>query len=141
MLDPFSDGPAYRARLAGISRVDIQHGQPGALRLVGHKVLQLTKGPAMQACPDALSGLDAVADMRQVFHADFTGPRTDSFCHDGLADFVIDMLDVSNGALDHMYLTANFKQNSRFFNRKTATSSMSVSFLPALNGEVSRSNI
>ena len=34
MLDPFSNGPAYRARLAGIGRLDIHHGQSGTLRLV-----------------------------------------------------------------------------------------------------------
>ena len=94
MLDPFSDGSAYRACLAGIGGVDIHHGQAGALRLVGDKVLQLAKGPAMQPRPDPLAGLDVGADMGQVFHADLAGAGTDGFGDDGLADCVVDRFDM-----------------------------------------------
>ena len=94
MLDPFSDGPAYRACLAGIGGVDIHHGHAGTLRLVGDKVLQLAKGPAMQPRPDPLAGLDVGADMGQVFHADLAGAGTDGFGDDGLADCVVDRFDM-----------------------------------------------
>lgn len=95
MLNPFSDSPTYRARLAGISRVDIHHSQSGTLRLVGHKVLQLGEGPAMQPCFHPLTCFDSGADIGQVFHADFACPNTDSFCNDGFAGFVVDVPDMS----------------------------------------------
>lgn len=92
MLDPFSKFPANRTSLARIGGVNVRHGQPGTLRFVGDKLLQLPESPSMQSSPDSLSSLDVGADMGQVFHSDFTGPGTDSFCNDGLARFVVRML-------------------------------------------------
>ncbi|OFZ69079.1 MAG: hypothetical protein A2V79_11705 [Betaproteobacteria bacterium RBG_16_56_24] len=91
MLHPLSKFPAHRARLAGVRRVNVNHGQPSTLRFVSNKVLELPESPAMQSRSDALSGLDVGPDVRQVFHADFTRAGTDSLCNDGLAGFVVRM--------------------------------------------------
>jgi hypothetical protein len=95
MLDPFSNVPAHRAPLARMGGVDIHHRQSRALRLVSDKVLQLPESPAMQSRPDALSGLDVGADVGQVFHSDFAGAGMECFRNDGLAHFVVDVLDMA----------------------------------------------
>ena len=89
---PFSDFPAYRARLAGVSGADVHHGQASAFGLVGDKVLKLPECPAVQARPDSFPGRDAGADVGQVFHTDFTRTGEDCFGNDGLAHFVVDVL-------------------------------------------------
>ena len=94
MFRPFSDFPAYRARLASIRGGNITHGQPSTLRLVLYKGLQLPKSPSMQPRPDSLPGLDIGADVGQIFHSDFACARPDCFCNDGLADFVVDCFDM-----------------------------------------------
>ena len=94
MLHPFSNTPAYRARLARVGGVDIDHAQSSGFGLIIDKGLKLPEGPAVQPCPDPLPGLDIGADIGQVFHADFTRTGTDSFCSDGFADFVIYMFDI-----------------------------------------------
>jgi len=91
---PFSDGPASRAGLARVRRINKHNTKPSSFGLVGNEVLQLPKGPSMQPRPDALSGLDVGADVGQVFHADFTAAGADCFGNNGLAGFVVDMFDV-----------------------------------------------
>jgi len=86
---PFSDSPARRARLTRVGRVDVGHAYASAFGLVGHEVLKLPEGPAMQSRPDLLSGLDVGADIGQVFHADFTRTGEDCFGNDRLAYFVV----------------------------------------------------
>ena len=94
MLHPFSDSPAYRARLARVSGVNVNHAQSASFAFVSNKALKLPESPSMQSCPDPLPGLDIGADMRQVFHADFARTGTNSFCNDGFTDFVIYMFDM-----------------------------------------------
>lgn len=95
MLHPFSDCPAYTARFGRVSRVNKHHGQSGALCLVAHKVLELSKSPSMQPCPYSLSGLYVGADIGKVFEANFTCPDTDGFSNDGFANFVVRMFHMS----------------------------------------------
>ena len=94
MLHPFSDGPAHRASLAGISGVDVLHGDTDTLGLVGNKVLQLPECPTMQASANALACPDAITDMRQIFHADFSHVQSVRFLNDGLGYFVVDVFDM-----------------------------------------------
>lgn len=91
VLLPLSDGPAYRARLAGICGVDIGHAQSNAFSLIGNEVLELPKRPAVQSGPDSLTGLEVGSDMRQILHADFAGPNAQRLRNDGLAGFVVHM--------------------------------------------------
>lgn len=94
ILFPFSDVPAYRARLARVGRVDVHHGYPKSLGLVSNKILQLPKGPAVEPCAYPLPRLDAVADMGQVFHADFPHAQRQSLPDDGFGNFVVDVFDM-----------------------------------------------
>ena len=94
MLYPFSDSPAHRAQLASVSRINVDHAQSNSFGFVSDKALKLAESPAVQPRPNPLPGLDIGADMRQVFHADFTSTGTDSFYNDGFADFVIYMFDM-----------------------------------------------
>lgn len=91
---PFSDSPAHRACLARVGRVNINHGQTGGFSFVSNEVLKLPECPAMQPRSNAPPGLDVGADMRQVFHADFTGSIADSLRNKGLAGFVVDVLNM-----------------------------------------------
>lgn len=70
VLVPFSDSPADRASLAGVSGVDVDHGDAQGFGLVGNKVLQLPKGPAVESGTHPLTRSDAVADVCQILHAD-----------------------------------------------------------------------
>lgn len=94
MLIPFSNSPAHRACLARVGRVNKCHAQPRGFGFVSNKVLQLPESPAMQPRPDALSGLDVGANIGQVFHADFACAGAHRFRDDGLADFVVDVLNM-----------------------------------------------
>lgn len=94
MLDPFSDFPAHATCLRRVSGVNVTHGQPGTLRFVGNKVLQLPESPSVQPRPDSLPSLDVGSNVGQVFHPDFACSRTDSFRDDGLTDFVVDCFDM-----------------------------------------------
>lgn len=94
MLHPFSDGPAHRASLAGISGVDVLHGDTDTLGLVCNKVLQLPESPTMQASVNTLACPDAITDMRQIFHADFSRMQPDRLLNDGLGYFVVDVFDM-----------------------------------------------
>jgi hypothetical protein len=78
MLRSFSDFPAHATCLRRVG-------------LVSNKVLKLTERPTMQSRPNPLPGLDVGADVGQVFHADFSDIGIDSFCNDGLANFVVHM--------------------------------------------------
>ena len=90
MLDPFSDFPAHATCLRRVSGVNVTHGKSSPLRLVGNKVLELPESPSVQTSPDPLPSLDVGADMGQVFHSDLACARSDGFCNDGLAGFVVD---------------------------------------------------
>jgi len=92
MLNPLSNFPAHVTGLRRVGRVNKHHGQPSRFGLVSAEVLKLSKRPSVQASSDALPGLDVEADVRQIFHADFTRTRTDGFCNDGLTGFVVDVL-------------------------------------------------
>lgn len=94
MLIPFSDIPAYRARLARIGGVDVYHGESCGFGLVGDKNLQLPESPSVQSCAHPLSRLDAVADMRQVFHAYLPHVQPLRFPNDALGYFVVDVFDM-----------------------------------------------
>ena len=94
MLHPLSKLPTHATSLRCVSGVDVDHVQPSAFGLVGNKVLKLPEGPAMQTRPDPLSGLDVGADVGQVFHPKFTCSGTNSFCDDGLAGFMVHVLDM-----------------------------------------------
>lgn len=91
MLHPFSNFPAHRARLARVGGVDIDNSETGPLRLVGHKVLQLPKGPTVQSRSDALTGLNTLPNMRQVFHANLAGSRGQSLGNNGFTDLVVNV--------------------------------------------------
>ena len=91
MLHPFSNFPAHRARLARVGGVDIDNSETSPLRLVGHKVLQLPKGPTVQSRSDALTGLNTLPDMRQVFHANLAGSRGQGLGNNGFTDLVVDV--------------------------------------------------
>lgn len=91
MPRPFSNFPAHRARLARIGGVDIDNSETGSLRLVGHKVLQLPKGPTVQSSSDALTGPNTLPDMRQVFHANLAGSRGQGLGNDGFTGLVVDV--------------------------------------------------
>ena len=92
MLNPLSNFPAHVTGLRRVGRVNKHHGQPSRFGLVSTEVLKLSKRPSVQASSDALPSLDVAADVRQIFHADFTRTRTDGFCNDGLTGFVVDVL-------------------------------------------------
>lgn len=92
---PFSDSPADRTRLARIGGVNVDHAQSDGFSLIGDKVLQLSEGPAVQPCPDSLSGLDVSADIGQVFHADFAGSSAQRFRNNGFAGFVVHVPSMS----------------------------------------------
>ena len=94
MLIPFSNSPTNRAGLARVSRVDECHGDANALRLVGHKILQLAKGPSVQAGTNSFPCFDAITDVRQVFHADFPHIQPLRFLNDGLGHFMVDVFDM-----------------------------------------------
>lgn len=91
MLIPFSESPANSACLARVSRVDETHGDSQSRSFVSDKVLQLTKRPSVQACPDSFPGLDAVPDMGQIFHADCTHVQPLRLLGDGFGYFVVDV--------------------------------------------------
>ena len=94
MLYPFSDSPTHRTRFARVSRVDVYHIDAQSFGLVGDKILQLPKGPTMQTCANPFARFDAVADMRQVFHADFPHVQQMRLLNDGLGHFVVDVFDM-----------------------------------------------
>lgn len=95
ILHPLTQFMAYRARLARVCRVHVIHGYSNALRLVGHKVLQLTPRPAVQPRPNSIACLDPVTDTGQVFEPDFAGTTRYGLSHNGLGDTVIHMRDVT----------------------------------------------
>ena len=94
MLHPLSDCPAHATGLRRVSRVDEHHGQSFRLGFVSDKILKLTKRPAMQPRSDSFPALDPSANMGQVFHTNFTRAGNDGFCNNGLAGFVVDVLDM-----------------------------------------------
>ena len=94
MLRPFSDCPADATGLRGVSRVHEYNLQASRFRFVGNKVLKLPERPAMQPSPNPLSGLNVGSDVGEILHPDLTGSREDGFGNDGLAGFVVDVLDM-----------------------------------------------
>ena len=94
MLDPFSDSPAYRTRLARVGRVNVHHDEPQGFGLVSDKILQRPEGPTVQTRANPLSRLDAVADVREVFHADFQHVQPLRLLNDGPGHFVINVFDM-----------------------------------------------
>src|SRR5262245_28104857 len=94
MPSPDTDLPTLGARLRGIGWVDVDDPDTNSLRLVCDETLQLTPHPAMQASSHTLSCLDAVSDVRQVFHCYRRGFHRQRFFHDSFARLVIDVSDV-----------------------------------------------
>ena len=94
MLRPFSNCPADTTGLRGISRVHENNLQASRFCFVGNKVLKLSEGPAMQPSPNPLPSFNVGSDVGQILHADLTGSREDGFGNDGLAGFVVDVLDM-----------------------------------------------
>lgn len=73
MLDPLAEIATSRARLTGISRIDVLDRNSCRLRLVFDEGLQLAPGPTMETRTHPLTGFDPVADAREVLHHDFAG--------------------------------------------------------------------
>src|SRR5579885_2650476 len=82
-----------RAGLAGVGRVGVLDRDARRLGLVFDEGLQLPPRPAVQAATHALACLDPFPDMRQVFHRDLGDTCLDRRLNNGLARFVVDVLD------------------------------------------------
>ena len=91
---PFPQFVAYGARLARVCRIHIIHSYPNTLRLVSHKVLQLSPRPSVQPCTHSFSGFDPVTNMGQVFQTDLGRPAGNSLSNNGFGNNVIYMHDV-----------------------------------------------
>lgn len=91
---PFPQFVAYGARLARVCRIHIIHSYPNTLRLVSHKVLQLSPRPSVQPCTHSFSGFDPVTNMGQVFQTNLGRAAGDSFSNNGFGYNVIYMRDV-----------------------------------------------
>ena len=89
---------ARRARLAGVAGIDVDHLDAYGFGLVFDKALQFAPGPTVRAGADPLAGLDALADVGQVFHGDGRASRLDGFRDHHLADFGVDVGDVADFA-------------------------------------------
>lgn len=98
MSVPASNLSADAARLGRVGRIDEHRFDSNVLRLVDNEVLQLPERPTMEPSLDALSCLDVGADMSQVFELYRGCSDLDGLCNDGLADFVVDVLDVATFA-------------------------------------------
>lgn len=85
MFETLPQRPATRARLAGVSRIDVFDRDAGRVRLVLDEGLQLPPRPAMQPGAHALARLDTAADMRQVLHRDHGRTHPGRFHNDRLA--------------------------------------------------------
>lgn len=95
MSVPDSNLSADAARLGRVGRIDEHRFDSSVLRLVDNEVLQLSERPTMEPSLDALACLDVGADMRQVFELYRGCSDFDGLCNDGLADLVVDVLDVA----------------------------------------------
>ncbi len=93
MLDSLPQRPARRARLARLGQLDVHNPDASRTGLVLDKGLQLPKRSAMEPGALTLAGLDPVADMVEVFHHDPGDLMPDRLLDDGLARFVVDLLD------------------------------------------------
>lgn len=91
---PFPQFVAYGARLARVCRIHIIHSYPNTLRLVSHKVLQLSPRPSVQPCTHSFSGFDPVTNMGQVFQTNLGRAAGDSFSNNVFGYNVIYMRDV-----------------------------------------------
>ena len=94
MLIPFSNSPTDRASLTRVGRVDVCHGDTQSLDLVGYKILQLPEGPTMQSAPHPLPRTNTIADMGQVFHANFPHMQRPSLLSDSFGNFVVYVFDM-----------------------------------------------
>src|SRR5271166_1093755 len=79
---------AFRARLAGISRVNADQGHATERCLVAHETPKLSKRPTVVRSPLALSNRCPGANVRQVFQPDAASGAF-SLAHDYLADAVV----------------------------------------------------
>ena len=80
---------AYGAGLTGISRIDLDQRDTGALRLVGQELLELVKRPVCMSCSLlAPSSRRPLANAGQVLHGDCP-IRVLRFLHEMLADRVV----------------------------------------------------
>lgn len=94
MLNSFSDSPASRAGLTCVGGFHENYTQTSAVGFVGNEVLKLTESPSMQPRSDTLTRFNVIADVGQIFKADFAGADSDGFGHNGLTGFVIDMANM-----------------------------------------------
>ena len=86
---------AHAARLRGVRRIDVHHGESGTGSLILHKLLQLPPRPAVQPRAQALPGFDPCADMPQVLHSNRPAAAFQRFANDRGADLVIDVAHVA----------------------------------------------
>jgi hypothetical protein len=75
MLRPFSLSAAFRASLAGISRIHKDDFNASGSGRIQDKTLKLSKGPAVKTGPRALARLDSLADVGEILKDDFVGPN------------------------------------------------------------------
>ena len=81
----------FRARLAGVGRVDVFNRNSCCAGFVFDKGLQLAESPAVEPATHPFASLDSGANVRQVLHRDLGNARCYSRMDDGFARFVIDV--------------------------------------------------
>ena len=81
----------FRARLAGVGRVDVLNRNSCCAGLVFDKGLQLAESPAVEPAAHPFPRLDSGANVRQVLHRYFGNTGCLSRMDDGFARFVIDV--------------------------------------------------
>lgn len=94
MLAARADGFAPGTRFGRIPWINENHFHTGSCSLVRNLLLKFPEGPAVKSRPNPLPGADSLTDMREVFHHDKTNAPAEGILNDGLADFIVDMLDM-----------------------------------------------
>jgi len=91
---PLPQFVAYRARLTRICRIHIIHSYSNALRLVSHKVLQLSPRPSVQPCTYSFPGFNPVTNVCQIFQTNFRSATRDGFGNNCFGDNMIYVRDM-----------------------------------------------
>lgn len=95
MFLTFANISATGASLRGVCRVDVFNPYSDSLSLIFHKLLKLRPCPAVQSGTHPFAGLNAFANIGQIFHHDNRAVIINRFLNNGLADFVVHMANMA----------------------------------------------